>query len=161
MKIAARALAGLCLAVIVGTGPVWGQSGPDGQSQTQPKPQGQSGNEQRRLPWWRDAAVHKELDLSARQIAKLEKIATTTWPSLRESHKQLEQLEAETSRLIQENTADEKVLAERLDRLEAVRSRINKERTLMLYRMHQALTPEQYRKLTQINERRRKEHGRR
>lgn len=159
MKIATRALAGLCLAAVVAGGPVAGAQ--ESKPPAQPKQGQQGGNQERRAPWWRDAAVQKELDLSARQIEKLDKIATTAWPSLREAHKQLEALEGETNRLIRENTADERVLAERLDRLEAVRSRINKERTLMVYRMHQALTPEQYRKLTDINQRRRKESGRR
>jgi Spy/CpxP family protein refolding chaperone len=157
MMFARCAAAVLCLSLATSSAPAAATSAQEQAAQTQPKPQGQ----ERKAPWWRDSAVHKELDLSARQIAKLEKIATATWPSLREMHKELEKLEEETSRLIRENTADEKVLASRLDRLEAVRSRINKERTLMLYRMHQALTPEQYRKLTDINARRSKERGRR
>ncbi len=163
MKIATRALAGLCLAAVVAGAPLAA-----GHTQSQPQepraPQAQrQGNEsqERRAPWWRDSAVQKELDLSARQITKIEKIWTTNAPPIREQHKQLDALEAETNRVIRENTADEKVLAQLLDRMEAVRSQINKARTLMVYRMHQALTPEQYRKLSEINDRRRKERGRR
>jgi Spy/CpxP family protein refolding chaperone len=162
MTFARRALMVLCLSMAIMSAPA-GATGQEQTAEPKPKPQGQQGGggQERRTLWWRDPAVHKELDLSARQITKLEKIATAAWPSLRELHKQMETLEDETSRLIRENTADEKVLAARLDRLEAVRSRINKERTLMVYRMHQTLTPEQYRKLTEINQRRRKESGRR
>ncbi|MEX2270938.1 MAG: Spy/CpxP family protein refolding chaperone [Vicinamibacterales bacterium] len=161
MQFATRALAGLCLAAVVAAGP-----GPV-QGQEQPKDKGHSeagqsqGNQERRTLWWRDAAVQKELDLSPRQIAKIEKIWTTNFPALRELRKQLDTLEAETDRLIRENTADEAVLAQQLDRMEAVRSQASKGRTLLLYRMHQALTPVQYRKLSEINERRHKERGRR
>lgn len=163
MKIATRALAGLCLAAVVAGAPLAAA-----QTQSQPQepraPQAQrQGNEpqERRPHWWRDGAVQKELDLSARQVAKLEKIWTTNVPPIRELYKQFDVLEKETNGLIRENTADEKVLAQLLDRMEAVRSQINKARTLMVYRMHQALTPEQYRKLSEINDRRRKERGRR
>ena len=129
---------------------------------TQGQQQGGGNQSQERRPhWWRDAAVQKELDMSERQIAKIEKIWTVNLPPIRELYKQFDVLEKETNRLIRENTADEKVLAAQLDRMELVRSQINKARSLMLYRMHQALTPEQYRKLSDINERRRKERGRR
>ena len=159
MQFATRALAGLCLAAVVaaGPGPVQGQEHDKGQAGAGQSP----GNQTRRTLWWRDAAVQKELDLSTRQVAKIEKIWTTNAPPIRELHKQLDRFEAETNRLIRENTADEKLLAEQLDGMESVRSQINKARTLMVYRMHQTLTPEQYRKLSDINERRRKERGRR
>lgn len=163
MKIATRALAGLCLAAVVAGAPL-AAGHQQNQPQEQPAPQAQrqgTESQERRAPWWRDAAVQKELDLSSRQIAKVEKIWTTNFPQLRELHKQLDVLEAETNRLIRENTADEKVLAQQLDRMESVRSQLSKSRTLVLYRMHQALTPEQYRKLSDINDRRRKERGRR
>lgn len=163
MKIGTRALAGLCLAAVVAGAPLAAEHRQN-QPQEQPAPHGGrpgTQSQERRTPWWRDAAVQKALDLSPRQITKIEKIWTTSAPPIREQHKQLDTLEAETNRLIRENTADEKVLAELLDRMEAVRSRINKARTLMVYRMHQALTPEQYRKLSEINDRRRKERGRR
>src|SRR5687768_1267269 len=159
MKIATRAFAGLCLAAVVAAAPVAARD-------TQEKPQGQQSqrdgdNQERRSPWWRDAAVQKELGLSPQQVAKLEKIWASKAPRLRELHHQLEAHEAETNRLIRENTADEKVLAQQLDRMEAVRSQLNTARTLVVYRMHQTLTPEQYRKLSDINDRRRKERGRR
>lgn len=163
MKIATRALAGLCLAAVVAGAPV-AAGHTQSQPQEQPAPhtprQGTESQE-RRTHWWRDAAVQKELDMSARQVAKIEKIWTTYFPPTREFWKQMDALEKETSRLIRENTADEKVLAQQLDRLEAARSQYNKSRTLMVYRMHQTLTPEQYRKLSEINDRRRKERGRR
>jgi len=163
MKIATPTLAALCLAAIAATAPAAGAQGTHGQGQ-QSRPQGQGqreGNQERRTPWWRDPAVQKELDLSQRQVDKIEKIWSANLPARRERYKQLQALEAETDRLIRENTVDERAFAAKLDQLEALRSEYNKSRMLMIYRMHQALTPEQYRKLSEINDRRRKNGGRR
>jgi len=166
MKIRTRALAGLCVAAFVAAAPAAAgrQEQPQQPQPKQTRPQGQtspgSGGQERRF-WWRDAALQKELELSPRQVEKIEKIWNTSLSARREMYKQLEALEAETDRLIRENTADERVLAQQLDRLEAVRSQVNKSRTLMVYRIHQALTPEQHRKLSEINDRRRKAGGRR
>ena len=160
MKIATRALAGLCLAAIVAAAPAAAgrQEQPQPQ-QTQPQSQGQ-GNQDRRF-WWRDAALQKELGLSARQVEKIEKIWDTNMQRIRPVLKEMESVEAEFNRLIKENTAEERVIALQIDRFEALRSQINKARHLMIYRMHQVLTPAQYQKLTEHLERRRKDRGRR
>lgn len=161
MKIATRTLAGLCVAAIVATAPAAIAQGTHGQG-SRSQGQGQrEGSQERRTPWWRDPAVQKELDLSQRQVDKIEKIWNANLPARRERYKQLQALEAETDRLIRENTVDERAFAAQLDRLEALRSEYNKSRMLMIYRMHQALTPEQYRKLSDIADRRRKDGGRR
>jgi Spy/CpxP family protein refolding chaperone len=158
MQLATRAFAWLCLAAIVaaGPGPVRGQEHP--QEQTKPAaPQGQGSQD--RWFWWKDAAVQKELGLSGRQVGKIDKVFTGAVPAIRTWHKEMEGLEEELSRLIRENTADEKLVALQIDRVEARRSEINKARTLMLYRMHRVLTPEQYQGLTKLLERRRKDRG--
>ncbi|HEX6324892.1 MAG TPA: hypothetical protein VFZ36_14280 [Vicinamibacterales bacterium] len=156
MKIAARALAGLCLGVFVAAtaAPAAGwQGGPKAHQQSQ-------GNQDRRF-WWKDADTMRELGLSRQQSDRIEGVWKSSFPSLRALHKELGGLEAEFNRLMKENTAEERVIMLQIDRVEAVRSQINKSRTLMLYRMHQVLTPVQYQKLTQILDRQRKERGRR
>lgn len=158
MKIATRALAGLCLAAVVAAAPAAAGR------QEQPKPTQQSnqgqGSQDRRF-WWRDAGLQKELGLSARQVAKIDRIWETNMQPVRVLWKEMEAVEAEFNRLIKENTAEERVIALQIDRVEALRSQINKARHLMIYRIHQVLTPEQYRKLTEHLERRRKDRGRR
>ena len=159
MKIAPRALAGLCLAVVVAGGPMAGaQETPQAQQQGQ---RGQQAGSQDRRFWWRHPETIKEIGLTARQTEKIEHIWQARLPGIRELEKQLDVVRAEFDRLIKENKAEEQVIALQIDRVEALRSQINKSRHLMIYRMHQVLTPEQYQKLTQINERRRKESGRR
>lgn len=156
MKIASRALAGFCLVAIVAVTPapaVARQEAPKAQQQTQ-------GNQDRRF-WWKDSGTIRELGLSRRQSDQIEGIWKSSFPPVRALHKELDGLQAEFDRLMKENTAEERVIMLQIDRVEAVRSQINKSRTLMLYRMHQALTPVQYQKLTQILDRQRKERGRR
>ena len=159
MKIATRALAGLCLAVIVAGGPV---AAAQTESQQQSKPQGQnpSPDGERRI-WWKHPETVKELGLTQRQADKIQRIWDANSPSLRTLHDELGKVEAEFNRLMKENKAEERVIMLQVDRVEALRSQINKSRTLMLYRMHQVLTPAQYQKLTDMLERRRKERGRR
>lgn len=156
MKIASRALAGLCLAAVVAATPA-----PAAARQGQSKAQQQTQGSQDRRFWWKDAGTMRELGLSRRQSDQIEEIWKSSSPSLRGLHKELGGLEAEFNRLMKENTAEERVIMLQIDRVEAVRSQINKSRTLMLYRMHQVLTPVQYQKLTQILDRQRKERGRR
>lgn len=158
MKIATRALAGLCLAVIVGAGSVAARAQ---ESQAPARPSPQQGQDGDRRFWWKDAETVKELGLSKRQSDKIERIWQANAPSIRTLHGELDGLEAEFNRLMKENTAEERVIALQIDRVEAVRSQINKSRTLMLYRMHQSLTPAQYQKLTALLEKRRKDRGRR
>jgi len=113
--------------------------------------------QERRTKWWKDEAVCKELSLSTAQSDKIDQIWESTVPSIRAAHSEMEGLEAELSRLIRENTADEKVVALQIDRVEALRSQINKARSLMLYRMHRELSPKQHETLRKIFEARRKE----
>ncbi|HUF23858.1 MAG TPA: hypothetical protein VMN81_07010 [Vicinamibacterales bacterium] len=156
MKIASRALAGFCLAVVAAAMPA-----PAVARQEEPKVQQQTQGSPDRRFWWKDAGTTRELGLSRRQSDRIEEIWKSSFPSLRVLHKELDGLEAEFNRLMKENTAEERVIMLQIDRVEAVRSQINKSRTLMLYRMHQVLTPVQYQKLTQILDRQRKERARR
>ena len=164
MKIATRALAGLCLAAVVAAAPV---AASQEQPKTQPPSQGDSADrrdgrgDQDRRYWWRDDSLQKELGLSKRQVGKIEEIWDTNMQPIRVLWKEMRTVEDEFNRLIKENTAEERVIALQIDRVEALRSQINKARHLMIYRMHQVLTPDQYRKLTEHLERRRKDRGRR
>lgn len=112
--------------------------------------------QERRTKWWKDEAIRKELALSTAQSEKIDRIWESTVPSIRAAHNEMEGLEAELSRLIRENTADEKVVALQIDRVEALRSQINKARSLMLYRMHRVLSATQHDTLRTIFEARRK-----
>jgi Spy/CpxP family protein refolding chaperone len=111
------------------------------------------------FPWWRDAQFQKDLSLSAEQSARIDSVFQSTISLLRQKKEELDQQEAELSRLIAGN-ADETVVVRQVDRVEGIRANLNKNRTLMLLRMRQVLSPEQRVKLNKIHEQWDKDHRR-
>jgi Spy/CpxP family protein refolding chaperone len=111
-------------------------------SQTPPTPPPQ------RFAWWRSEQYQKNLGLSADQVNRIEAIFQAVLPDLRKGRDELERNEAEMSRLI-ESSADEALVTRQIDKVEAVRSHLNKTRQLLLLHHRQVLTPEQRVKLAQ------------
>ena len=110
------------------------------------------------FPWWRDAQFQKELGLSGDQSKRIDDIFQSTIPILRHKKEDLDQQEAELSRLIAAN-ADEQVVIRQVDKIEAVRSNMNKMRTLLLLHMRQVLSPDQRTKLNRLYEERVKDRN--
>jgi Spy/CpxP family protein refolding chaperone len=110
------------------------------------------------FPWWRDSQFQKELSLSAEQSKRIDDIFQSTIPVLRHKKEELDQLEAELSRLIAAN-ADEQVVTRHVDKVEASRSHLNKMRTLLLLHIRQVLTPDQRAKLNKLYEERVKDRN--
>jgi len=108
--------------------------------------------------WWRDADFQHDLALTSDQVAKIESVFQATVPTLRNKKDDLDQQEDQLSRLVAAN-ADEPIVSKQVDRVEAIRSDMNKMRTLMLLHMRQALTPEQRVKLNKRYEQWVKEHN--
>jgi len=79
--------------------------------------------------------------------------------ALRQKKVELDEQEAELSRLIAAN-ADEAVVTRQVDKVEGIRGTLNKGRTLMLLRMRQVLTPEQRVTLNKLHEQWDKDHRR-
>jgi Spy/CpxP family protein refolding chaperone len=104
-----------------------------------------------RRGWWRDEHYQKHLALTADQVTRLEAIFQAALPELRKGRDELDRQEAELSRLIEMN-ADETVVTHQVDKVEAIRSRLNKARTLLLLHHRQLLTPEQRVKLKAMRE---------
>ncbi len=99
--------------------------------------------------WWQDEATMALLLMTEQQSADVEEIFQATWTRLSELKKTLDALEDDLSAMIRERR-DEAVVAAKLDEVEDARSALNKARTLMLYRMHRVLTPEQDAKLKEL-----------
>ena len=108
--------------------------------------------------WWRDADFQRELALTSDQVAKIESVFQATVPTLRNKKNDLDQQEDQLSRLVAAN-ADEPIVSKQVDRVEAIRSDMNKMRTLMLLHMRQVLMPEQRVKLNKRYEQWVKEHN--
>src|SRR6476646_8278980 len=109
------------------------------------------------FPWWRDAQFQRDLSLTSEQSGKIDAVFQKTIPTLREKRTELDAQEEELSRMIAAN-ADEASVIRQVDRVEAIRSHMNKMRTLMLLRMRQILSPEQRVKLNQKYEQWEKDH---
>jgi len=110
------------------------------------------------FPWWRDAQFQKELSLSTDQSSRIDSLFQATMPSLRHKKEELDAEEAELSRLIATN-ADEQLVTRQVDRVEAIRSHLNKARTLLLLHIRQVLTPDQRAKLNKLYEQRVTDRG--
>jgi Spy/CpxP family protein refolding chaperone len=108
--------------------------------------------------WWRDAQFQKELVLSGDQSKRIEDIFQATIPALRQKKEELDLQEAELSRLIAAN-ADEQAVTRQVDKVEALRSSLNKNRTLLLLHMRQVLSPDQRTKLNKLYEERVKDRN--
>lgn len=111
------------------------------------------------FPWWRDAQFQRDLSLTADQSGRIDAVFQKTIPTLREKRTELDAFEEELSRMIAAN-ADEAAVIKQVDKVEALRSHMNKMRTLMLLRMRQILTPEQRAKLNQKYDQWEKDHRR-
>jgi Spy/CpxP family protein refolding chaperone len=111
------------------------------------------------FPWWRDAQFQKDLSLTTEQSAKIDTVFQSTVNLLRQKKVELDQQEAELSRLIAAN-ADEGVVVRQVDKVEGIRANLNKMRTLMLLRMRQVLSPDQRVTLNKLHEQWEKDHRR-
>lgn len=111
------------------------------------------------FPWWRDAQFQRDLSLTSDQTTRIENLFQSTVGAQRAKKAELDQQEDELSRLIAAN-ADEGIVTKQLDKVEAIRSSLNKMRTLQLLRIRQVLTPEQRTKLNRIHDQWEKDHRR-
>jgi Spy/CpxP family protein refolding chaperone len=121
--------------------------------ESRPESQGQTeGQPRNRSKWWQDAETKKLIGLSDEQSAKVEEYFQTSLPELRLLRKKLDGLETELSTMIHDRKVDETVIGAKIDEVEKVRADANKARTLMLYRMHCALSTEQDLKLKELHD---------
>jgi Spy/CpxP family protein refolding chaperone len=103
------------------------------------------------FPWWRDAQFQRDLSLTTDQTTRIENLFQSTIGSLRAKKTELDLQEEELSRLIASN-ADEAIVTKQVDKVEAIRSSLNKMRTLQLLHIRQVLTPDQRMKLNKIHD---------
>ena len=105
------------------------------------------GKDERRLPWWKSPDTRAELGISDKQSKDIDDIFQESVPSLRAAKEELDKLDETVAKLIKEGTADIAVVGRLVGQAEQVRADLTTKRTVMLYRMHRLLTPEQRAKL--------------
>ena len=111
------------------------------------------------FPWWKDARFQHDLTLSADQSARIDTIFQSSISALRLQKRDLDQQEAELSRLIATNS-DEGTVIQQVDKVETIRALMNKTRTLMLLHERQVLTPDQRIRLNGLREQWERDHRR-
>ena len=104
----------------------------------------------RGVKWWQDEKMKAELRLSAEQSARIEEIFTASFVGLKDKYDDLNRREEKLSNLISGNDVTEAQLLREADQVEALRSSLSKDRTLMLFRMRRVLSAEQRSKLVEI-----------
>jgi Spy/CpxP family protein refolding chaperone len=105
-----------------------------------------------KFKWWQSERFRQELGLTSDQTTRIEEVFQASWPELQAAKRDLDRLETELSRLIAEGTASEAKVLQQIDRVEASRSAMGRTRSLMLYRMHRLLSPDQRVKLKALYE---------
>ena len=108
---------------------------------------GRGGKDEHRMPWWKAPETRAELGISEKQSKDIDDIFQANLPALRAAKEELDTLDEAVANLIKEGTADIAVVARQVGQAEQARGNLTTKRTVMLYRMHRLLTPEQRTKL--------------
>ena len=109
--------------------------------------------------WWKDAQFQRELGLSADQSARIDGIFQAAISQLRSKKEELDKQEDVLSQQIVAG-ADEMLVTRQVDKVEAIRSNMNKMRTMMLLKERQVLSPDQRVKLNKLHEQWERDHKR-
>jgi len=100
--------------------------------------------------WWQDEKMKAELRLTPDQSARIDEIFTASFAKMKDKVDELNRREEQLSNLISGNDVTEAQLLREADQVEALRSALSKDRTLLLYRMRRVLSPEQRSKLVEV-----------
>ncbi len=103
----------------------------------------------RGFKWWQDEKIVAELRLAPEQSARIEEIFTASFTKMKDKVDELNRREEQLSNLISGNDVTEAQLLKEADQVEALRSSLSKDRTLMLFRMRRVLSAEQRSKLVE------------
>jgi Spy/CpxP family protein refolding chaperone len=106
-----------------------------------------------RWKWWLNPDSKKELGLKETQAKQIDQIFEAAMPKQRERWHELEQLDDALAKTIKENTADVATVTAQVEKVEKLRAEVTAARTVMIYRMHLLLTPEQRVKLDALRAR--------
>ena len=109
--------------------------------------------------WWNDELVRKDIGLSVEKAKKIDGFFQERSKRLAPIVAEFEKQEAELERLTLERVVDEVTYSLQVGRVWDLRRRLAESRTIMLYRIYQELTPDQYKKLQALRERNRSGRG--
>ncbi len=119
-----------------------------------------SADPQSRAPWWKDESSKAELRLTDDQATRIDAVFRESWERMKSSYEELGRREKALSALVSGPDTTEADVVRQVEQVEAVRGELNKIRTVMLYRMHRILTPEQRVKLDEVRRARERDRER-
>jgi len=102
--------------------------------------------------WWKRPRVARQLDLSADQVAQLEKIFARSKPKLIDLRADFEKKQFDYDQAMQTDDVDRKEIENKIEAREQARASLQKELALMELDMKKVLTPEQREKLVEMRE---------
>jgi Spy/CpxP family protein refolding chaperone len=106
-----------------------------------------------RWKWWLHPDSRKELGLTDKQSKKIDDVWESTAPKLREKWDELDKLEDALAATIKAYSADQAIVAQQVEKVEKLRADNTATRTVMIYRMHLLLNPEQRVKVDEMRAR--------
>jgi Spy/CpxP family protein refolding chaperone len=110
---------------------------------------------QQGFKWWQSDHYKKELGLTAEQTRRMEEIFQKALPQLKAQKSVLDEAEAKFERLVIDTNAaraDDVVVMEQINVVEAARADLNKSRAVMLYGMRKVMTRDQWVKFTALHQ---------
>ncbi len=102
--------------------------------------------------WWKRPRVAKQLDLSADQVAQLEKIFARSKPKLIDLRADFEKKQFDYDQSMQNDDVERAELEAKIEAREQARAALQKELALMELDMKKVLSPEQREKLVEMRE---------
>jgi Spy/CpxP family protein refolding chaperone len=142
-----KAVAILVVLVLASARPTPAQQGNRQQGRPGGPPPATQGQPPPSHKWWQNPKTITDLALTPDESKRIEEIFQGTLPKLQACNSQLEKQESRLNTMIATSDMSEAEIIKQIDLVEASRSEMGKARTLMLYRMHRILTPEQRVKL--------------
>jgi Spy/CpxP family protein refolding chaperone len=113
-----------------------------------PSGQASSGSgPQQSFKWWQSENIRTDIGLTAEQVTRLEEIFQALLPRLTTGKDELDRIEKRLSSMVRDDALSEAEVMKQVDRVETARAELSKVRTLMFFRMHRVLTPEQRTKM--------------
>lgn len=103
--------------------------------------------------WWTNERYRQELKLNADQSLEIDRIVESSMARLKEDKAALDRAQNDFRVVMERPTSTERELLQAAERLEMARFSMSKERTTMLVRIHNVLTPDQRRGLDAIAKR--------
>lgn len=107
-----------------------------------------------RMLWWNDEKARAEIGFTLEQAAEIDRVFKASMDKAKPLREEVNNLEKALSQTMKANTADVSVVTQQVDKVENKRAELNKQRVVMLYRMHRVLTPEQNLRLQAYMDRR-------